>query len=900
MPDWKPEIRPRLANLKLEPTREAAIVEELAQYLDDYYEELLASGAAPAEAERQCRSELSGSELLARELRRVERQFVPEPIMLGTNRRTNMIADLWQDLRFGARMLLKQPGFTLIAVLTLALGIGANTAIFSVVHGVLLRPLSYPQPEQLIRVFERSQRQPKFPLAPGNFQDYREQNSTLSGLALYMRVDLELSQDDKPERLVALRITAGFFELLGVQPLLGREFGREDELPDNNQVALLSHSLWQRRFNSDAQIVGQAVTLSGRPFTVVGVLPPGVQHVGGDYRSAPHGESVDVWWPIGLQPQARRGSNVCNGVGRLKPGVTRAQAEADLNVIASRLAQQFPNTNRGWSVVTQPLHEEIVGRARTVLLVLFGAVFFVLLIVCVNVANLLLARATVREREVAVRAAVGAGRWRIVRQLLTESLLLATVGGAAGILLAKWIIAVFGTLGAEQLPRLHAVNLDGRILLFTLALTLLTGVLFGLVPALQAGRVNLNEVLKEGRSQGASGRQRRLRDALVMAEVALALVLLIGAGLLLRSFWKLQQINPGFTPERVLTASLTLPIARYSQRLPKVAAFQQQLLDRLAALPGVQSVGLTSDLPWTGYDEIMLFNIEGKTFPPNQGPTARYHYVSTDYFRTIGVPLIAGRFFSAEDRPGTPAVVLINRSMAERYWPGESAVGKRFSFSSQPREQDWLTVAGVVGDVKDFPYSPAAEPAFYWPMTQEPVRPMILAVRTAAEPSNLIEAVRGEVRALDKDLPLAEVQTLETIATAAVAGQRFTLWLVGLFALAALVLAAIGIYSVLSYLVAQRTQEIGVRMALGAQTRDVLKLIMKQGMLLTAAGIVIGLLASFALTRLMRGLLFGVSATDSLTFILVAALLAFVALLACWIPARRATKIDPMIALRGE
>ncbi|HKQ74354.1 MAG TPA: ABC transporter permease [Blastocatellia bacterium] len=802
----------------------------------------------------------------------------------------------WQDLRYGARMLLKKPGFTLIAVLTLALGIGANTAIFSVVNGVLLKPLPYREPEQLIRVFERSRTQPKFPMSGGNFQDYRDQNSTLSGLALYTRQDLELSQDDKPERLAALRVSAGFFELLGARPLLGREFRREDELPDNNQVVILSHGLWKRRFNSDPGVIGRVVTLLGRPFTIVGVAPPGLQHVGGDYRSMPHGESVDAWWPVALRPQAGRGAHFLNAVGRLKSGVSVAQAEADFTVIAERLAQQFPNTNQGWRIAIQPLQEEIAGRARTTLLALFGAVFFVLLIACVNVANLLLARATTREREIAVRAAVGAGRGRIVRQLLTESLLLAMVGGVAGIMLAQWAIDALKTLGPEQLPRLQAVSIDGRILLFTLGVTLLTGVLFGLAPALQAGQVNLNELLKEG-GRGGGGQRRRLRDALVITEVALALALLVGAGLLIRSFWRLQRVDPGFNPERVLTASLTLPGARYGDP-SKLAAFHQQLLERVTALPGAQSAGLTSDLPWTGYDENQGPIIEGKTFPPNDGPSARYHYVSPDYFRTIGVPLTAGRFFNADDRRDTQRVVLINRSMAERYWPGESAVGKRIAFSSQPKESDWFMVVGVVGDVKDFPHSPAAEPAFYWSTTQLPISQFILAVRSGADPLSLLEAVRGEVRALDKDLPLAYAQSLETIAAAAVAGRRFTLWLVGFFALTAMSLAAIGIYSVLSYLVAQRSHEIGLRMALGAQLGDVLKLVIRQGMTLVLLGLALGLGAALALTRLIKGLLFEISATDPLAFALAAALLAVVALLACYIPAWRATRVDPMVALK--
>ena len=557
--------------------------QEMQFHLESLIEDLVKSGVPRREAERRARLEFGGVEIAQDSCRE--------------SRGIHIFDEMRQDVAYAFRVFRKQPGFAFVVVLTLALGIGANTTIFSVVNGVLLKPLPYRAPEQLIRVFEVSRTQPKLPMSGGNFQDYREQNSTLSGLAVYRREDLELSQDDKSERLAGLLVSAGFFDLLGVQPLLGREFRREDELPDNNQVVILSHALWQRRFAGDPNIVGKSLPSlkaqlsKGPSFTVVGVMPPGVQHVGGDYRSMPHGESVDVWLPIGLPPQAGRGNHFLNVVGRLKPGVSPAQAAADFNVIAERLAQQFPDTNQGWRIAVKPLQEEIVGRAQTTLLVLFGAVFFVLLIACVNVANLLLARATAREREIAVRAAMGAGRGRIVRQLLTESLLLAVISSAVGILLARWAIDALRALGPEQLPRLQAVSLDGRILLFTLGLTLLTSLLFGLVPALQAGHVNLNELLKEGGRSGTGSRQRRLRDALVVVEVALALVLLVGAGLLLRSFWKLQQINPGFAPERVLTASLFLPIARYSQRLPIVAAFNQQLLDRLAALPGVSRWG---------------------------------------------------------------------------------------------------------------------------------------------------------------------------------------------------------------------------------------------------------------------------------------------------------------------
>ncbi len=501
------------------------------------------------------------------------------------------------DLRFALRQLLKNPGFTAVAVLTLALGIGSNTAIFSLVYGVLFRPLPYRDPEQLVRIFQSSPDQPRFPMSAGAFQDFRERNTTLSGLALYTRQDLELSKDDQAELLGALRVTSGFFEVLRVRPMLGREFLRDDEVPGHHHVVILSHGLWKRRFDSDPGIIGKSVRLTGESFTVVGVMPAGVQHVGGDYRSFPHGETVDFWWPVTLRPQDERGSHFMNAIARLKPSVPLAQAHAEFNQLAEGMARQFPDTDQSFRIAIRSLHEEIVGQSRTTLLLLFGTVLLVLLIACANVANLLLARSAAREREMAVRAAVGAGRWRIVRQLLTESALLAVISCFAGILLAQSALIALVRLAPDPLPRLQAVQLEGHVLLFTLGLTLVTGVLFGLAPAWKAGRANLNGLLKDGGRVGTGRRQLRLRDTLVAAEVALALMLLVGTGLLVRSFWRLQQTAPGFNPERVLTAIVSLPYTGYDSPADR-GRFLQQLLDRIAALSGVESVGLTSDLPW--------------------------------------------------------------------------------------------------------------------------------------------------------------------------------------------------------------------------------------------------------------------------------------------------------------
>jgi putative ABC transport system permease protein len=813
------------------------------------------------------------------------------------------IDTFFQDLRYGVRMLIRNPSFTLIAALTLALGIGANTAMFSVVNGVLLKPLPYPEPERLMRVFQSIMimSSPKAPMSPADFRDFREQNTTCETIAGYFRQDLELAQGERAERLLGMRASSGYFRTLGFQPMLGREFTREEEIPDESAVVILSHGLWLRSFDGDPEIVGKTIRLSGKPFTVVGVAPAGLQHVGGGYRPLPHGESVDIWWPMRLGPNRPRGGQIVNVIGRLKPGVTRRQAEAEFDLIAARLAEQYPGPYRiEAKTLIQPLRDEIVEGSQRTLLLLLAAVFLVLLIACVNVANLALARAAAREREIAVRLALGAGRARILRQLLIESLTLAAIGGLLGLLLAKLAINALVKLGPEQLTRLQMISLDWRILVFTILISLLTGLLFGTAPALQSLKLNLNESLKEGgRATSGGKRQSRTRGALVVTEVALALALLLGAGLLMRSFLKLQQTDPGFNPKGVLTMSLVLPGARYAYGEPQIS-FLQRLLEPVSALPGVRSAGVTSDLPWTGYQNVASgFTIEGKTFPPDREPQAQYHFISADYMRTIGVPLLSGRWFNARDTRKSQPVILINQAMARKYWPGEDAVGKHITFLDSSFK-DWTRIVGVIGDVKNYPSSAEAEPAYYYPVTQEPYPEISLAIRTDRDPLSLVESVRREVLTLDREMPISEVRTMETVAAAAVEGRRFMLLLVGVFAVTALALAGIGIYGVTSYLVANRTHEIGLRMALGADSFDVLKLALRQGMAWALAGVGVGLTLAFAATRLMANLLYGIGATDPATFVAVPLFLIGVSFVACWIPARRATKVDPLQAIRNE
>jgi len=797
---------------------------------------------------------------------------------------------LKQDLRYGVRMLLKNPGFAIVAVIALALGIGANAAIFSVVNTVLLRSLPYDDPDRLMVLRENKLPEfPEFSVSPGNFLDWQKENTTFEKLAAINGTAYNLVGDAEPERLRGARVSAGLFEMLGAKPALGRTFLDDEDQPGHENVAILSSSLWKRRFGSDPNVVGQAITLSATSYTVIGVMPPAFKF--------PDAET-DVWTPIAFNAKQaqQHGSHYISVIGRLKPGVTREQAATEMDAIAARLAEQYPDSNTGWRVNVLPMQEYEVRDIKSALLVLLGAVALVLLIACANVANLLLARATSRQKEIAIRTALGASRRRIAQQLLTESVLLALAGGAVGLLLAVWGIDSLLKLAPQELPRVKDVTLDVRVLGFTLVVTLLTGVIFGLVPALQASRPNLNETLKEG-GRGTTGGHHRVRGTLVITEVALALLLLVCAGLLIRSFYRLQQVTPGFNSKNALAVTVSLPGKKYPQD-DQQSGFFTQLLDRVATLPGVVAVGASQSLPIQG-DFVLGFNIQGR--PPNgpgQEPNTNYYAVSPDYFKAMGIPLLRGRVFTEQDKKDSPRVAVINEELAKKFFPDEDPIGKRINVTNGPER--FREIVGIVGDVKQYGLAQPTTMQTYEPCLQTAFSAMTLVVRADGNPAALSGAIRSEVLAIDKEQPVSRIRPLEQVVSESVAKQRFLMLLLGIFASVALVLAAVGLYGVMSYSVNQRTHEIGIRAALGAQRKDVLKLVVGQGMVLALTGAGIGLAASFALTRLMASLLFGVSATDPLTFAGIALLLTIVALLACYIPARRAMKVDPMIALRYE
>jgi putative ABC transport system permease protein len=798
---------------------------------------------------------------------------------------------LLRDIRYGVRSLLKRPGFTAVALIALALGIGANTAIFSLVNAVLVKPLPFAEPDRLVWMWGNIRNGgSRASVSPLDFVDYRTQNTTFEhfAAAISVPVPINLTGNGEPERLISGVVTGNYFQALGVQPALGRTFLAENETTGRDQVAVISYGLWQKVFGGDPGIVNRTVTLDGKAFVVLGIMPK-------DF-SFPQGSELWVPMTFDVRPQMKqRKAHFLRPVGRLKPGITMAQAQADTDAIARRLEQQYPDTNTGWNLRLVSLREQLVGNTKPTLFILFGAVGFVLLIACANVANLLLVRAATREREIALRTALGAGRWRIVRQMITESVLLALVGGALGAMLATWGVELLVALSADNIPATAQVKIDATVLGFTLLISLLTGVLFGLAPALRTMRLNLSESLKEGGRSGSDGPQRnRTRSVLVVLESAVAVVLLIGAGLLMRSLLQLQNINPGFDSNNVLTMRLDLSEQKYST-LEKSANFFEQFVSRVTALPGVEKVGLISELPLSGQPNDMPYVVEGR---PPSGPDGGFdddfRRINQHYFSAMKIPLLRGRNFTEQEVRQGAKVVIVSDLLVQQVFPNEEPLGKRLvmSMGNQPFE-----IIGVVGDIRHRALESEPRPAMYLPTYDGW---MNVVIRTQGNPGNLAAAVRKEVREIDPDQPVAAVKTMDQWLETAVAAPRYRTTLLGLFALLALVLASTGIYGVMSYSVTQRTHEIGVRMALGARQIDVLKLVVRQGMLLVLLGVALGLVGAVALTRVMSSLLFGVTAKDPLTFGVVAMLLALVAFVACFIPARRATKVDPLVALRYE
>ncbi|HEX2268653.1 MAG TPA: ABC transporter permease [Pyrinomonadaceae bacterium] len=799
---------------------------------------------------------------------------------------------LIRDLRYGFRSLLKRPGFTAIALVALALGIGANTAIFSLVNAVVLQPLPYSDPDRLVWVWGNIRdRGNRASVAPQDFLDFRAQNKTFEQFAASFSgpVPVNMTGNGDPERLSASAVTGNFFETFGVTPALGRGFSLDNERPGNDQVVILSHALWQKRFAGNPQILNRRITLDGKSFEVIGVMPKDVVFP----------QAAELWVPINFEaaPEMKsRRAHFLRPLGRLKPGVTLAQAQADTDVIAAQLEQQFPDSNTGWSLRLESLHERLVGSSRTTLYILLGAVGFVLLIACTNVANLLLVRATARQKEIALRSALGASRGQVARLLVTESLLLALLGGVLGALLAAWGIDLLVTLSETSIPATAKVKIDATVLAFTLLISLLTGLLFGIAPALRTMKLNLTDALKDGgRISGEGSLRNRMRSGLVVFESAVAVVLLIGAGLLVRSFIALESTNPGFEASNVLTVRVDLARAKYNT-LEKASGFFQELETRIGAMPGVETVGMVTELPLSGQLNDTPFTVEGRpSVATNEEFNADWRRVNQNYFQAMRIPLLRGRNFTEQEVRQGDKVLVVSQQLVDTVFPNEEPLGKRLLTVVDDKPYE---IIGVVGDIhhRSLEFQPYA--ALYMPTRQ--TGGMSVVIRTESDPLSLVPAIREQVKAIDPDQPIAAIRTMDEWIDSSVAGPRYRTTLFGMFAVLAMILAATGIYGVMSYSVAQRTHEIGVRMALGARRFDVLRLVVRQGMMLVLIGLGVGLAGAFALTRVMSSLLFGVTAKDPLTFVAVAGLLSVVALLACYIPARRATKVEPLEALRYE
>jgi putative ABC transport system permease protein len=802
-----------------------------------------------------------------------------------------------KDIRYGLRSLIKHPTFTLVSIVTLALGIGANTAIFTVVNAVVLRPLPFQDGDRLAMVWTTKDTSQEQPLSFADYNDLKNQTKTFSAVGAASPLwNFTLTGGGEPEPLQGMYVSANLFELLRVVPERGRNFTSDEDRVGGAPVAIISRSLWERRFGGDQDIVGKQITVSGTSATVVGVMPAGFRLLE---------PAAELWVPLQQNQFASSGRQVrlLSVVGRLSDGLAPAAASSELSTIANQWAGQYPDTNKGVGMRVVPLHDQVTGKVRPALLLLLGAVGLILLIACANIVNLMLVRSASRQKEIAVRAALGAGRVRLLRQLLTESITLSLLGGGAGILLGSWGVQALLALNPISIPQYNQIRVDFTVLGFTLAASVITGVLFGLAPAWQALKFDLHSALKEGgRTTIADRSQRRLSSLLVIAETAMAMVLLIGAGLLLKSFAHLLNVQPGFVTENVLTMQIGLPNAGYRDP-QKRAAFLEQLETNLAAAPEVSSVGFVTRLPlMSALNNITSFlAIEGREVPPGERPEIDFRRASTGYFQTMGIPLLSGRLVTEQDVTNNTASVLINEAMAKRFWPGEDPVGRRISTANSTGQQtQWQTIAGVVGSVRHLGLDVEPRPEIYYHTNTLPPFGPVVVIRTTGDPQRLISIARAKVRELDRDVPISNVNTMEQLVAQSVAQRRFGMFLVGIFAALALMLAVVGIYGVVSYSVAQRTNEIGVRMALGASASDVLKLVLKNGMTLALIGVGIGLAAAVAVTRLMAAMLFEVKPTDMATFAIVSVGLILVALLACYVPARRAMKVDPLVALRYE
>ena len=893
MPDFRAVIRDRFAELSLSPAREVELIEELSQHLQDEYERAVSRGASESEATESVLHNLD-FESLKHELKRVERRVSQEPPVMGDGRRINLIRDVGQDLRYALRLLIKSPSFTIVTILALALGIGANTAIFTVVNTVLIRPLPYPDSGRLVELWENNPAKSvaDSPFSPPKLADLQDQQKSFTNVGGYYGEDLSLPLADRAESISAARTMGDFFKTMDAAPLLGRLFTAAENQFGGPRAVLLSYSLWQTHFDADRSVIGRQIILSKESYTVIGIMPE-------NFRFP---SKAQIWIPAAFPPamftaELNRTSRFVVGLARLKTGVGLDQAQAEMTLLSKRLGRQFPPTEGGWKVHVGSLQDQIVERSRNGLLILFAAVGVVLLIACANVANLQMARAEGRRKEIALRAALGASRGRLVRQFLIESLTLSLIGGALGALVATWGVRLLLAASAGQIPRAQEIHPDLPVFLFTIALTTVTGLLFGVGPALSASRTDLDAVLRETGPKLSGGlRGSRSRSVLLVSQIAFALVLLIGATLLIESLRNVERIDPGFQHTHVLTMKVSLPWERVQQ----APAFFGRVLERLAELPGVTADGATSFLPLSGLSTPMAFNIVGQSQAAEARLLSAFQIVTPGYFKAIGIPLQKGRTFDAHDTATSPLVILVNEAFVSRYFPRIDPIGQVLRFNAGTARAADLRIVGVVGSTHQAGLDEAPAPEIFSPHTQSTWPAMALVLRTTAAPSALIPTVQRALFALDPTLPAFDVKTMDERLDDSVAQRRFHMVLLGLFATIALLLAAIGVYGMIAYGVSRRTQEIGIRLALGAQRSDVLQLIVGQGLRLTIIGIGAGLAVAFAARRLIASLVFGVTVADPITFAGASVLLGAIALLACWLPARRASRVDPVVALHAE